>query len=369
MTASAKPSSGRSKSNELRLADGEIAHVGVDVHKATYHVAVVSDQRDLVATWVQSASPEALIERLAPIAAQVALVVYEAGPTGYTLFRRLQDAGFRAEVVAPSKIPTMPGPEAKCDRLDCRKLAVFAQKCMLRAVRVPSPQEEADRQMQRLREMAVRKHRSIQQQIRSFLLQHDIAEPKGLDNWSIEAMNRLRSLELAPELRFCLDVMLDEKQHAAALVLRISRELEKLAKTERHQAVVDNLRTVPGVGQVTAMTFRVEMHEPSRFTDGRQVARMIGLAPQVQQSGTKRREGGILKSGNARLRAVLIEAAWRWIRSDAAAKRTYGRLVARTGSGKKAIVAMSRRLAILLWRLCLSGEPYRSGGLAPDPQT
>jgi len=369
MTATEKPASSRSKSNELRLADGEIAHIGVDVHKANYHVAVVSDQRDLVATWVQPASPEALVERLAPIASQVALVVYEAGPTGYTLFRRLQDTGFRAEVVAPSKIPTMPGPEAKCDRLDCRKLAVFAQKGMLRAVRVPSPQEEADRQLQRLREMAIRKHRSIQQQIRSFLLQHGIAEPKGLRSWSIEAVNKLRSLELAAELRICLDVMLDEKQHAAALVLRITRELEKLAKEERHQQTIDNLRTVPGVGPVTAMTFRVEMHEPSRFADGRQVARMIGLAPQVQQSGTKRREGGILKSGNARLRTVLIEAAWRWIANDEAAKRTYRRLAAKTGSGKKAIVAMARRLAILLWRMCLSGEPYRSAALAPDPQT
>lgn len=188
MSASAKPSSRRPKSNDLLLADGEIAHIGVDVHKANDHVAVVRDQRDLVAMWVQPAIPEALVERLAPIASQVALVAYEARTTGFTLFRRLQDAGFRSEVVAPSKIPTMPGPEAKCDRLDCRKLAVFAQKGMLRALRVPSSQEEADCQLQRLREMAIRKHRSIPQRIRSVLLHLGIDEPKGLRSRSIDAV-------------------------------------------------------------------------------------------------------------------------------------------------------------------------------------
>ena len=87
---------------------------------------------------------------------------------------------------------------------------------------------------------------------------------------------------------------------------------------------------------------------------------MIGLAPQVLQSGPTRREGRLLKSGNARLRTVLIEAAWRWVAGDEAAKAKYRRLVASTGNGKKAIVGMARRLAILLWRLSLSGEPYRA---------
>lgn len=73
MNSSPKPSRNRSKSNELRLGDVEIDHVGVDVHKANYHVAVVCDHRDLVTTWVHPASPEALFERLTPIAAQAQL--------------------------------------------------------------------------------------------------------------------------------------------------------------------------------------------------------------------------------------------------------------------------------------------------------
>src|SRR5690348_10621892 len=84
----------------LRLDTGEVAHVGVDVHKASYHVAVVTDLRGLVASWTQPASPELLVERLSPIRTQVAQVVYEAGPTGFALVRRLRDAGYHAEVIA-----------------------------------------------------------------------------------------------------------------------------------------------------------------------------------------------------------------------------------------------------------------------------
>jgi transposase len=343
----------------LRLDTGETAHVGVDVHKASYHVAVVTDLRGLVATWTQPASPDLLVERLQPIGSQVARVVYEAGPTGFALVRRLRAAELKAEVIAPSKIPTMPGPEAKSDRLDGRKLAVFAQEGLLRPVRVPDEPEEADRQVVRLREQLARKLRVIQQQIKALLLQHGIAEPDGLTHWTAAAVDALRELPLNAELRFCLDVMLDERQHAVEQVARATRRLEELAKAERHRSTVATLRTVPGVGPITAMTFRVELHDPARFRDGGQVARMIGLAPQVLRSGPTRREGRLLKSGDARLRTVLVEAAWRWVAGDEVAKAKYRRLVASTGSGKKAIVGMARRLAILLWRLSVRNEPYR----------
>ena len=206
----------------------------------------------------------------------------------------------------------------------------------------------------------VRKTRSVQAQIKSFLLQHGIAEPAGLGNWSKKAIEALRRLELLLELRFALDVMLDELEHAKGQVKRVTERLGELAGTGRHAKAAEVMRTVPGVGPVTAMSFRLELPEPGRFRRAGQVAKMLGLAPQVRQSGQTRREGGLLKSGNARLRTVLVEAAWRWVAGDEAAKARYRRLVASTGNGKKAIVGMARRLAILLWRLSLSGEPYRA---------
>ena len=84
------------------------------------------------------------------------------------------------------------------------------------------------------------------------------------------------------------------------------------------------------------------------------------MAPRVRQSGETRREGGLLKSGNTRLRTALVEAAWRWVAHDEEAARRYRQLVANTGSCKKAIVGMARRLGVLLWQLSVHGEPYRA---------
>jgi transposase len=350
----------RKPAEPVRLEPGEAVHVGVDVHKASFSVALFSDRRGLIATWVQPARPEVLIERLRPHREGIARVAYEAGPTGFGLARRLRAEGFEAQVIAPSKLLAPVGPEAKSDRLDCRRLAQLSAKGLLHPVRVPTEQEEADRQVLRTRDQLVGKARAVQSQIKSFLLQHGIAEPAGLGHWSKKAVAALRGLALLPELRFCLDLLLDELAHAREQVRRVTERLRGLAEAERHRSAVAVLCSVPGVGALTAAAFRLELPEPERFDHDGQVARTAGLAPQVRQSGETRREGGLLKSGNARLRTVLVEAAWRWVRYDEAAARRYRQLVANTGSGKKAIVAMARRLGVLLWRLSVRGEPYRA---------
>jgi transposase len=339
-----------------RLDAGERVHVGVDVHKRSYHLALWSERRGLVTTWVQPAAPQALRRRLGPHRPQIAQVVYEAGPTGYALVRTLREAGFAAEVIAPSRTPTAASPGAKSDRLDCRRLAVYAAKGLLAPVRVPTGEEEADRQIVRLREQLRRKTRRTKQQIRAFLLAHGLAEPPGLDHWSRRALSGLRGLRLDGSRRFCLDALLDDLEHTESLVARLTGRVTELAKSERHRAVVGRLCQVPGVGVLTAMTFRAELVAPERFRDGREVAAMMGLAPRVTQSGESRHQGRLMKSGNARLRTALVEAAWRWVSLDPQASQHYRHLMAKTGNAKKAIVAMARRLGIVLWRLSLEGS-------------
>ena len=113
----------RKPSEPIRLEPGEAVDVGVGVHKASSSVALFSDRRGLIATWVQPARAEALLERLRPLREGIAQVVYEAGPTGFGLARRLRTEGYKAEVIAPSKLLAPVGPEAKSDRLDYRRLA------------------------------------------------------------------------------------------------------------------------------------------------------------------------------------------------------------------------------------------------------
>jgi len=337
------------------------AFVGLDVHKRTIHAAVWLDKR-VAASWVMPAEVTKVVAMLALYREAITQVVYEAGPTGYALARALRQAGLVVEVVAPGRSPRPATPEQKADRLDAERLAEYAAKGLLVAVAVPSETEEADRQLVRLREQLVKKRRRVKQQIKSFLLQHGVAEPRGLSGWSRAAFAALRALGLGPTLRLCLDVLLDELAELEAHVRHLERALRELATTARHAEAVAIARTHPGVGPVVAMSYLVEVHRGGRFDEPREVASYLGLAPRVRQSGPMRRDGPIGRTGRASMRALLVEAAWRWRQLDVGARHLFQRLRQNTGSAKKAIVALARRLAVNLWAMLTRREPYRAAG-------
>jgi transposase len=323
-------------------------------------VAVWSLTRGLLATWVQPSDARVLMEKLQPVKEQIVRLIYEAGPTGFGLARQLRAGGYPADVVAPSHIPVRPGRQPKSDRVDCIKLARLAgQQDELRALAIPSEQQEADRQVVRLREQIGRKRRRIKQQIKSFLLQHGIAQPQGLENWSAKAVDSLRTLELIAGLRFALDRLLAELDWLKAHMAAVHARVLALAREERYREDVSLLRSAKGVGFVTAMGYLTELFDPKRFTEGTEVARQMGLSPGVRQSGKTNHPQPLMKSGNPRLRTLLVESAWRGIRLDPALRRRYDRLVHNTGSAKKAIVGVARHQGIVLWKMLLTRQPYR----------
>lgn len=351
----------RSRSKEVRLLEGERAFVGVDVHKRSYQVSVWTEGREYVAQWTQPADGAVLCCRLAPVRAQVARVVYEAGPTGLGLVRQLRACGFTADVIAASKTPVASGLSNKSDRLDAHRLAYLAGKGMLTAIYVLTPQEEADRQVLRRRWQVVMDLGRTERRIKGLLLQHGIAEPAGLRHWRRTAVQELRELALVGELGFCVDSMLGDFDHGSTQLRAANRKVHELAASERHAEAVARMRSVPGVGVITAMTFETELAHPERFETPEAVAAITGLAPRVRRSGGTAKGGPILKTGNAHLRRVLVQASWQWVRQDPAAKGLFGHLVGETGCSQKAIVAVARRLAILLWQLVTTGSVYTPG--------
>jgi transposase len=361
---------------EIRFDEGEAVHVGIDVHKKDYRLNVWSEMRGKpLAQWVQPALPELVIARLTPYKERIDRIVYEAGPTGYALARALQKAGFPAEVIAPSRTPKSTCREAKSDRLDSRKLAMYSAKGLLQPVRVPTEEEEGDRQVVRARETIKKKVRRVKQQIKSFLLQHGIAQPEGLENWSLRSVAAVRELALSRQLRFSLDLLLGDLDHFSAQQKKADSAVRSLSRTERHRAKAQAMQTLPGVGVLTALTIRTELIAPERFTNGRQVTAMQGLAPLVCSSGQTRREGPIMKTGNKRQRTILIEAAWRWVGAsgkkgnDPWPAEHFAELLRNTGSKKKAIVGMARILGIILWRISVTGEAYRPRPRPPRKPT
>lgn len=355
----AKRSSGSRRVKQIVLAPGAKVWVGLDVHKETVHMGVCV-QGKIIAVWVSPHKKEVVLATLERWRGRVGKVVYEAGPTGFGLARFLNQAGFATQVVAPGKIPQVANPGNKSDRLDCRKLAYYAYKGLLRPIAIPTEQQEADRQVIRLREQLTGKVRRVKQQIKSFLLQHGIAEPEGLTHWSARGVEALKALPVGPELALTLEVMVDELKHLEGLRRRVQGGIAGLSREDRYRDPEKRLRTHPGVGRLTAMEFLTEVYQPGRFGRTQEVTSYVGLAPRVRQSGQTRREGPLVKAGREKLRSLLVEGSWRWVRDDRGAGATFQRLVHNTGSKQKAIVAMARRMAVNLWCMLQRAETYRA---------
>ena len=334
-------------------------HVGIDVHKRSYHLALRrADGRTVSA--VTPPSPSAVLDILLSLNISIGAVAYESGPTGFSLARFLDDAGIPVIVAAPSKIPRPVTPGAKCDRLDCLKLAEYAAKGMLKAIAVPSPQQEARRTLMRRRHMMVDSVRRCKQRIKGLILFLGIDEPKELEYWNHDVETVLLALQMDPAARMTMESYLRELTFNLEELRRIEMQLKSLTTSPDLVTSMACLQSVPGVGQVVASTFVLELFQPKRFKRPEEVASYLGLAPVVRHSGNKTPSGRLVPVGQTRLRSLLIEAAWMWKAKDSHAEAIYKRLIGKTGIAQKAITALARRLAIILWRVCTEQRLYRA---------
>ena len=328
--------------------------VGVDVHKRSYSVAVLS-ANGVIHTYSTSSDNLALINQFKSRGIKVTRLVYEAGLTGFTLARACQQDGVPVMVVSPNKIPRPATSGAKTDAIDCIRLATLAGKGMLKPIAIPTVEQEEKRALVRRRTQLSQSIRVAKQRIKSLLTCHGLEEPSGLKHWSNSGRELLAKLPVSQRLRRTLDSLMRELDF-------LEREKKDL-EAEIKQDILpqdDVLQTVPGIGPTIAAAFRAEVFAPERFTHGDQLSSFLGLAPCVRQSGEGKSRGRLMPAGQAHLRSLLIEACWILIRQEKWAADFYLRVKQRSGCFQRAISALARKLGVLLWRLLLENRAYQS---------
>ena len=348
----------------LALSSGPL-FVGVDAHKNSFRVSVVDLDARKIVDWSQISSSKTLIDHLAPVADRIQRIFYEAGPTGYVLCRDMRNRGFACDVIAPSLIPSLSGPQPKTDKLDALRLAVLGSKGLLQPIAVPTIQEEAERDVLRLREQVKKDQKVVKNRIAMYLLKHGIPDPRKSSHWSIAAVDKLKQLARSShyhsDIRFCVGELAEQLEYLTQKLKQVEKHLKSVMERSYRKEKSEQLRTIPGIGWLTAATFLLELIQPKRFNNHRQIARYLGLAPQTFETGETRRGGHILRSGNRRLRHILVEATWRFTSLDPEAHKKFLKIAHNTGNKKKAIVAMARKLGILLWKITVTGESYKNG--------
>ena len=349
---------------QIQLDANEQIGVGIDVHKKSFYVCLwsVRDDRE-VRRWSQPSDAAALMRKLEPLRRHVRQIAYEAGPTGFVLARAMEKQNWPVIVTSPADIPTSPN-APKCDRKDARRLARLAAKNMLSGCFIPSVEHEDERRMVRLRGRIMCDKNRSQLRIKSLLLGNGIVEPPSLKYWGSKAIEDLKGLACTADMRFCLDVHIAQLVHTRQLLRSCDMQLQCLAERPHRCHDIDLLTSIPGIGAPSALQFLVEIGPRGRFGDRIELAKYLGLAPDVRSSGESRSEGDLNHSGNRYLRTMLIEAAWRWIRYDPNARALYGRMMSNTGTAQKAIVAVARKLGIIMWHLRETQSVYETKKLS-----
>jgi transposase len=354
------------------------AFVGLDAHAQSTAIGVAEAGR-AAPRFVGTVGPKfaELSKVLAKLGSPAQLsIVYEAGPCGFALARELQGAGYRCEVVAPSKIPRRPGDRVKTDRRDALTLASLSRAGELRFVVVPDERDEAIRDLSRARIDAVRARLKARQQLKALLLRHG-RRYTGKTSWTAAHERYLATLSFSHHAQ---DIAFVEYRQAVseaqARAERLSTALGQELQHWRMRPLVQALMTLRGVDQVVATTLVAELGELKRFAHPRELMGYLGLVPSEHTSGEKRRLGAITKTGNSHARRVLIEAAWNYrfppritgplqkrqelqpaaVRAIAwqaqlRLNHRYRRLTARGLQHNKICVAIARELAGFLWSI------------------
>jgi transposase len=336
--------------NSKVKSSGSLLKIGLDIHREKFVVVAQYDhatprppQRFAPAElvpWVQARLREGFEVH----------VVYEACGFGYRLYHALLQAGAYCYIIAPQKLDEgntrvktdSRDSHALCLRLD-RYLA--GNKKSLAVIRVPSEEEERARHWGRQREQLVHHRQKLEAQGRSLLIGHGLPAPARW--WRPQSWSRLGKLLPAwilSHLELYRPVLLALDQQ----IRTVTVELEKATPAALPK----------GMGALSTVVISREICNWQRFNNRRQVSSYTGLCPGEYSSGTKRVVGSVTKHGNSRLRAALVELAWRIVRYQPGYYAVQKRLSilakgaqATRAQRKKAIVAVARQLAVDLWRL------------------
>ena len=353
--------------------------IGIDDHADKWTVAVYRGHEQRPSKEFELVPDEKgyrrLLSHLKALDGEVR-IVYEAGPCGYDLHRRLTKAGYNCQVAAPALTPRKPGERVKTNRRDAKKLANYLRSNQLTMITVPDVERESLRDLIRSRQSVQKDVGRLRKQIVHLLLRYGHRFRDG-QAWTVRFWVWLRTIKLTGEYSsFVLNDKIVELEHRIEQLQRYDDQIESAASEQEYQPYVAALRTLRGVNTLSAMTLLAELGDLRRFATAPQLMAAVGLVPSEYSTRDKTNRYAITKTGNAHVRHIAVEAAWQYQRRktsgarikarrkgqradvvaiaekcDARLNRRFNRLTSRHKKSTVAVVAVARELIGFIWAI------------------
>ena len=330
---------------------------GLDVSVNETSVCIVDDSGRIIREVKVASEPGALLQVLKTGSYRIKRIGLEAGPLSQWLYSALAEASLPVICVETRHMRAVLKTQInKTDRNDARGIAQMMRAGLYRPVHVKTLRSQKLRMLLTHRKLLQSKAIAIENDLRGTL--RNFGLKVGMVG-TVKFEARIKELvENLPDLAALVEPLL--------VVRRVLREQlgilhRRLLVVVRDDEVCRRLMTIPGVGPVVALTYRATIDVPARFRNSRAVGAMLGLTPCKYQSGESDYTGGISKCGDEMMRVMLYEAAqilltrtvkWSWLKA-------WAMTIAKRRGMKKAIVALARRLAVIMHRIWVDGTEFR----------
>ncbi len=323
------------------------AFVGMDVHKESIDIAIADakEARHFGRVGGDAASVDRAIRKLRAVHKRP-LFVYEAGPCGFWIYRRLRAQGLSCMVVSPSMTPRNAADRVKTDRRDAMKLARLARAGELEPIYVPDALDEAMRDLVRAREDAVCMQRQARQRLQALLLRNEIRYV-GRSSWTQAHRRWISKVRLPnPAQQIAFEEYVQACEECERRVERFEQAIGVQLEQWRWRAAVQELQALRGISALHAVRIVAELGDFQRFDTPRKLMGYLGMVPSENSSGPRRRQAAASKRA--------CDIAWK---AQLRLCARFGRLSARRLPRNKVIVAIARELAGFVWAIAREVKP------------
>lgn len=349
------------KNNKIDFR-GQDIYIGIDVHLRSWSVTILTEYLEHK-TYTMTPSANGLSKYLHKyFPGGKYLCAYEAGFSGFWLQRQLCSAGIKCIVVNAADIPQRDKDKKnKTDSVDSRKLAKSLRNKQIDSIYIPTEEDIDNRTLLRTRHLFVQNQTRCKNRIKSLLYYNGIElRPATIQSyWSEKYIKQLETIEdIKPSTKESLLHLIRDLKHNKAILKDIDTNIKLLSRGQRFKEHVELLRTIPGIGLLTAMIILTELIDINRFRRDDDLCSFAGLIPTEHSSGPKVIKGELTPRRNKMLRHVIVESAWIAVRKDPALLQSYTDFLQRGIKKNVAIIKIAKKLLCRIAHVLRKNEPY-----------